>query len=141
MTKCCMNKLNINKPSMNTQNLLNFKGAMLCVSIVLYMFVGRPAHAQSSDIQNTSQQPESQQSAATDEVLRLEQTIRANKEQPQVLTIVPWQLPKHQRLNEAQTWQPVVETLPLIERGQFLRDLSVVNDVMAQSAAEAENKP
>ncbi|WP_395338889.1 hypothetical protein PN836_012985 [Ningiella sp. W23] len=57
--------------------------------------------------------------------LRLEETIRANKEQPQVLTIVPWQLPTHQRINETQNWQPVVNTLPSIERNQFLQELAL----------------
>jgi hypothetical protein len=70
-------------------------------------------------------------SASASEILRLEQTIRANKQQPQVLTIVPWQLPTHQRINETQTWQPVVQNLPSIERSQFLKDLSVVDDILS----------
>lgn len=73
-----------------------------------------------------------------DDILRLEETIRANKEQPQVLTIVPWQLPTHQRIDETKAWQPVVDTLPSIERGQFLRDLAVVDDMLALSAAYAQ---
>ena len=74
----------------------------------------------------------------SDDILRLEETIRANKEHPQVLTIVPWQLPTHQRIDETKAWQPVVDTLPSIERGQFLRDLAVVDDMLALSAAYAQ---
>lgn len=71
-------------------------------------------------------------------ILRLEETIRGNKEQPQVLTIVPWQLPVHQRINENTEWQLQVTQLPLIERNAFLRNLAVVNEIKATQAA---NKP
>lgn len=77
-------------------------------------------------------------SASASDILRLEQTIRANKEQPQVLTIVPWQLPTHQRINETQTWQPVVQNLPSIERSQFLKDLSVIDDILSLPIAGDE---
>lgn len=58
-------------------------------------------------------------------VIRLEDTIRGNKEQPQVLTIVPWQLPTHKRIDEATKWQPVVSQLPPIERTSMLRNLQI----------------
>ena len=60
-----------------------------------------------------------------DEVLRLEDTIRGNREQPQVLTIVPWQLPIHQRIDENKEWQQQVTSLNSIERGAFLRNLAL----------------
>lgn len=63
------------------------------------------------------------------EILRLEDTIRGNKEQPQVLTIVPWQLPVHQRINENSQWQLQVMQLPPIERTAFLRKLAVVAEL------------
>ncbi len=64
-----------------------------------------------------------------DGIIRLEDTIRGNKEQPQVLTIVPWQLPVHQRINENTEWQLQVNQLTSIERSAFLRNLAVVNEL------------
>ncbi|MBT1451542.1 hypothetical protein KJ365_11685 [Glaciecola sp. XM2] len=81
---------------------------------------------------------EAQQPISANEILRLEETIRGNKEQPQVLTIVPWQLPTHQRINENSAWQPTVESLPSIERNQFLRDLAVVEEI-SRGASNAAN--
>jgi hypothetical protein len=80
-----------------------------------------------------------QQPISSSEILRLEETIRGNKEQPQVLTIVPWQLPSHQRINENKVWQPMIEDLPSIERGEFLRDLAVVNDIGGGRGENADN--
>ncbi|MDT0595029.1 hypothetical protein [Glaciecola petra] len=75
---------------------------------------------------NSNQQP----------ILRLEDTIRGNKEQPQVLTIVPWQLPVHQRINENEEWQLQVNKLPSIERNAFLRRLAVVNEMKGVQQAQ-----
>lgn len=69
-------------------------------------------------------------------ILRLEDTIRGNQEQPQVLTIVPWQLPVHQRINENKEWQLQVSQLPSIERNAFLRNLAVVKEIKAVSDFE-----
>lgn len=72
-----------------------------------------------------------------DGIIRLEDTIRGNKEQPQVLTIVPWQLPVHQRINENTEWQLQVNQLTSIERSAFLRNLAVVNELKrAQKRAD-----
>lgn len=79
-------------------------------------------------ISNTNQSP----------ILRLEDTIRGNKEQPQVLTIVPWQLPIHQRINENSEWQLQVNQLSSIERGAFLRELAVVNELTRTQANVAK---
>ncbi|MFC3121466.1 hypothetical protein [Agaribacter flavus] len=62
-------------------------------------------------------------SQSPDTILRLQDTIRANTEQPQVLSIVPWQLPTHKRIENSADWQPLVNTVPVIERSQFLREL------------------
>lgn len=67
-------------------------------------------------------------------ILRLEDTIRGNKEQPQVLTIVPWQLPVHQRINESTEWRLQVSQLTSIERNAFLRQLAVVNELKRTQA-------
>ena len=69
-------------------------------------------------------------------ILRLEDTIRGNKEQPQVLTIVPWQLPVHQRINENTQWQLQVTQLSSIERNAFLRNLAVVKEIKAAQEAK-----
>jgi len=71
-------------------------------------------------------------------ILRLEDTIRGNKEQPQVLTIVPWQLPIHQRINENREWQLQVNQLSSIERGAFLRELAVVNELTRTQSTAAK---
>jgi hypothetical protein len=96
---------------------------------------------QDAPMQAAASQQETQQPISASEILRLEETIRGNKEQPQVLTIVPWQLPSHQRINENKAWQPMVEALPNIERGQFLRDLAVVNGISDESNVAGENSP
>jgi len=71
-------------------------------------------------------------------ILRLEETIRGNKEQPQVLTIVPWQLPVQQRINENKDWQLQMTELSSIERNAFLRNLAVVKEI---KAAQGLTKP
>lgn len=59
-------------------------------------------------------------------ILRLEDTIRGNnKEQPQVLTIVPWQLPVHKNIDESTHWQPLTDKLPCIDRNTLLRNLEI----------------
>ncbi|WP_371195284.1 hypothetical protein [Glaciecola sp. SC05] len=112
-------------------------GKLICMgAALLTMSMASTAQQQSEDESVAQTAPMlSQPAVGSPEVLRLEQTIRANKEQPQVLTIVPWQLPSHQRINETQTWQPVVQKLPSIERSQFLRDLSVVDGILLDSTS------
>lgn len=91
-----------------------------------------PQESVSENPQNTnSQQP----------ILRLEDTIRGNKEQPQVLTIVPWQLPVHQRINENTQWQLQVTQLSSIERNAFLRKLAVVKEIKAAQEATKATSP
>ncbi|RDV28185.1 hypothetical protein DXV75_04305 [Alteromonas aestuariivivens] len=65
----------------------------------------------------------SEQDGANSEPLRLEATIRANKEQPRVLSIVPWQLPQHRQINGALSWQPQLSVPAMIERNQFIQQL------------------
>jgi hypothetical protein len=73
-------------------------------------------------------------------ILRLEDTIRGNKEQPQVITIVPWQLPVHKRINENSEWQLQVTRLNPIERNAFLRNLAIVNELNAIQVASDHAK-
>jgi hypothetical protein len=74
-------------------------------------------------------------------ILRIEDTIRGNKEQPQVLTIVPWQLPVHQRINENTQWQLQVTQLSSIERNAFLRNLAVVKEMNAAQEVKEPTSP
>lgn len=127
------------------------------ISIVLGLFLGgyhATSVAQSSNedepIQTateqeiTPQEDVSQNAPNTNSqqpILRLEDTIRGNKEQPQVLTIVPWQLPVHQRINENTQWQLQVTQLPSIERNAFLRNLAVVKEIKAAQEADKVTSP
>lgn len=63
--------------------------------------------------------------ADADTPLRLEDTIRGNKEQPRVLSIVPWQLPKYRPIEGALDWQPSLISPRPIHRDSFTRQLSV----------------
>lgn len=118
---------------------------MMLLTLVTLMSTALKLSAQSNQSeQSVLEQPvvlqqEAQQPISTSEVLRLEETIRGNKEQPQVLTIVPWQLPSHQRINENKAWQPIIDRLPSIERGQFLRDLAVVSEITDEANDAGEN--
>lgn len=57
-----------------------------------------------------------------DGVLQLEATIRSSKQQPRVMSIVPWQLPSHKSVGQNQGWRLQQARLKPIERGQFLRE-------------------
>jgi hypothetical protein len=91
-----------------------------------------------SDMAEVKQQARNNQSttvaSSTLPIMRLQDTIRANKEQPQVLTIVPWQLPVHQRIDEDKQWQLQVTPMAAIERNAFLKNLSVVKDIEASKS-------
>ncbi len=86
----------------------------------------------------SGEQVSTQQISTQQTILRLEDTIRGNKEQPQVLTIVPWQLPVHQRINENKEWQLQVKQLSSIERNAFLRNLAVVREIKVANGDTAE---
>jgi hypothetical protein len=98
------------------------KTTFISFSLVVSLLIAFSAAAQqvSQETQDTLAEIPS-----GEEVLRLEDTIRGNREQPQVLTIVPWQLPIHQRIDENKEWQQQVTSLNSIERGAFLRNLAL----------------
>jgi hypothetical protein len=61
------------------------------------------------------------------DILRLEETIRGNKEQPKVLSIVPWQLPLYQRIDRnEQRWAPIKTRLKSLERNSFLKEIKLI---------------
>ena len=70
----------------------------------------------------TSAQQEEKQ---TNEPLRLEATIRGDKEQPRVISIVPWQLPAHRNIEGTLSWKPQQATPTPLERTQFLRKMAL----------------
>jgi hypothetical protein len=117
---------------------------LVCAKILfLGMSIGASSQilAQETEEQEEVSKPEQDTISTTTSnqqqpILRLEDTIRGNKEQPQVLTIVPWQLPVHQRINENEEWQLQVNKLPSIERNAFLRRLAVVNEMKGVQKAQ-----
>ena len=82
----------------------------------------------------SGQQTEQQEQA----VLQLEATIRGNKEQPKVLSIVPWQLPEHRSVDPKNLLRQSQTRFEPIERGRFLRKLRLLNklDNTAQKLSE-----
>lgn len=82
--------------------------------------------------------------SAAGDILRLEETIRGNKEQPKVLSIVPWQLPLHQRIDRnEQRWAPIKTKLKPLERNSFLKEIKLLNGVKngrASTSVDASSK-
>lgn len=60
------------------------------------------------------------QSSNNANILKLEDTVRANKEQPQVLTIVPWQLPVHKTIESSTELNLSPNKLPVYDRKSFI---------------------
>ncbi|MCU7556055.1 hypothetical protein OCL06_15800 [Alteromonas sp. ASW11-19] len=75
--------------------------------------------------------------AKAGEPLKLEATIRGNKEQPRVLSIVPWQLPKYRPIEGALNWQPALISPRPIHRDSFTRQLAI--EQVMQGASQDEN--
>jgi hypothetical protein len=76
------------------------------------------------------------------DVLRLEETIRGNKEQPTLLSIVPWQLPLYQRIDRnEELWKPINTRLKPIERGSFLKEIQLIEELQAgHSGVQVDTK-
>lgn len=56
--------------------------------------------------------------------LRIEETIKANKAQPQVISILPWQPPKYRNIEGILEWQPKASTPQRLERNIFLNKIN-----------------
>jgi len=125
--------------TVNKTKLITLLMLVTLMSTALELSAQSNQSEQDASERSPASQQETQQPISASEVLRLEETIRGNKEQPQVLTIVPWQLPSHQRINENKAWQPMIDRLPSIERGQFLRDLAVVSEISDEANDPGEN--
>lgn len=80
--------------------------------------------------------------SATGDILRLEETIRGNKEQPKVLSIVPWQLPLHQRIDRnEQRWAPIKTKLKPLERNSFLKEIKLLKGVQNNQGSTKADTP
>jgi len=56
--------------------------------------------------------------------LRIEETIKANKAQPQVISILPWQPPKYRNIEGVLEWQPTASMPQRLERDVFLKKIN-----------------
>ncbi|WP_034474812.1 hypothetical protein [Aestuariibacter salexigens] len=74
-----------------------------------------------------------------DNILRLEATIRADKEQPKVLSIVPWQLPEHRSIKIQKPWSTDLTNAAMLERQAFLRALRSHQALYAREANTGED--
>lgn len=74
---------------------------------------------------------------SSDDPIRLEATIRGNKEQPRVLSIVPWQLPKYRNIEGTLSWQPMNTQPERIERNRFLRRVALSQQFNGVTQAES----
>lgn len=57
--------------------------------------------------------------------LRIEETIKANKAQPQVISILPWQPPKYRNIEGILEWQPKASSPQRLERQVLLQQLHI----------------
>ena len=103
---------------------------MKIMTITLILMVTSSGHALAQSAERTD----------SNEPLRLEDTIRGNKEQPRVLSIVPWQLPKYRPIEGALNWQPSLISPRPIHRDSFTRQLSVEQIMQGESTATEGEK-
>jgi hypothetical protein len=78
--------------------------------VVLRSFLGNIANAQ---------QPE---------VIKLEETIRGNQEQPKVLTIVPWQSPKTKQALPSPIVERINKKFVPLQRGELQRQIKILEN-------------
>jgi len=61
-------------------------------------------------------------------VIKLEETIRGNQEQPKVLTIVPWQSPKTRQALPSAIVERINKTFVPLQRGELKRQIQILNN-------------
>jgi hypothetical protein len=61
-------------------------------------------------------------------VIKLEETIRGNQEQPKVLTIVPWQSPKTRQALPSTIVERINKTFVPLQRGELKRQIQILNN-------------
>lgn len=62
------------------------------------------------------------------EVIKLEETIRGNQEQPKVLTIVPWQSPKAKQALPSPIVDRINKTFVPLQRDELLRQIELLDN-------------
>ncbi|WP_338519148.1 hypothetical protein [Alteromonas gracilis] len=101
--------------------------SVIAVGSMMFMCAS-PAHSQ-----------QIQSAPSTDEPLRLEATIRGDKEQPRVLSIVPWQLPTHRNIEGTLSWKPQTVSLKPLDRTQFLRQMQLSQQFGVQALTNQDS--
>jgi hypothetical protein len=66
--------------------------------------------------------------AQESDVIKLEETIRANQEQPKVLSIVPWQSPKAKQALPSAIVERINKTFMPLQREELLRQIALVEN-------------
>jgi hypothetical protein len=61
-------------------------------------------------------------------VIKLEETIRGNQEQPKVLTIVPWQSPKTRQALPSPIVERINKTFVPLQRDELKRQIQILNN-------------
>lgn len=61
------------------------------------------------------------------EVIKLQETIRGNQEQPKVLTIVPWQSPKPKEALPSQIIERINKKFMPLQRDELTRQIQILN--------------
>ena len=62
------------------------------------------------------------------EVIKLEETIRGNQEQPKVLTIVPWQSPKTKQALPSAIVERINKKFVPLQRDELKRKIQILNN-------------
>lgn len=87
----------------------NFKGYLTVIHLIL------PCSFLASSV--NAQQPE---------VIKLEETIRGNQEQPKVLTIVPWQSPKAKQALPSPIVERINKTFVPLQQDELKRQIHIL---------------
>ncbi len=61
-------------------------------------------------------------------VIKLEETIRGNQEQPKVLTIVPWQSPKAKQALPSPIVERINKKFVPLQRDELKRQIQILNN-------------
>jgi hypothetical protein len=61
-------------------------------------------------------------------VIKLEETIRGNQEQPKVLTIVPWQSPKTKQALPSPIVERINKKFVPLQRDELKRQIQILNN-------------
>lgn len=61
-------------------------------------------------------------------VIKLEETIRGNQEQPKVLTIVPWQSPKAKKALPSPIVERINKTFKPLQRDELRLQIQILNN-------------